>query len=274
MNAYIESGILELYVFGDLPEAERMQVEEMMAKHAEIRREVADIERVLEATAGAYAIEPDEKLEAKTLDLLFPVTEEKTTAESFEAAEPRVVQMDRPSPFYKYAFAASVALLAVSGAVIFSLSSKLKNTNEQLIAIQQQNQKFANQVNYMDKQLESTSSMLDIYRNPDFQRVKLAGTKLSPQSEMIVAWNPKAKKVAIDRAALKLPKNDAQHQYQLWALVDGKPVDLGVFDAGTDNSGMQDMKTIAIAQAFAVTREPRGGSVSPTLDQMVVMGAL
>jgi len=71
LNAYIESGILELYVFGDLPEAERMQVQEMMAKHPEIRREVADIERVLEATASTYAIEPDAGLKDKTLDLLF-----------------------------------------------------------------------------------------------------------------------------------------------------------------------------------------------------------
>jgi hypothetical protein len=28
------------------------------------------------------------------------------------------------------------------------------------------------------------------------------------------------------------------------------------------------------ATAFAVTLEPRGGSVSPTLDQMVVVGAV
>ena len=71
-----------------------------------------------------------------------------------------------------------------------------------------------------------------------------------------------------------MPVTDAEHQYQLWALVDGVPVDLGVFDAEGNGIGFKDMKSIGKAQAFAVTLEPKGGSKNPTLDQMVVMGAI
>jgi anti-sigma-K factor RskA len=35
---------------------------------------------------------------------------------------------------------------------------------------------------------------------------------------------------------------------------------------------MKEMKPIATANAFAVTLEPRGGSVSPTMDEMMVIG--
>ena len=37
---------------------------------------------------------------------------------------------------------------------------------------------------------------------------------------------------------------------------------------------MKEMKSIASvsADAFAVTLEPRGGSINPTMDQMVVIG--
>jgi anti-sigma-K factor RskA len=34
------------------------------------------------------------------------------------------------------------------------------------------------------------------------------------------------------------------------------------------------MKSIGKAQAFAVTLEPKGGSVNPTMDKMMVMGAI
>jgi anti-sigma-K factor RskA len=37
---------------------------------------------------------------------------------------------------------------------------------------------------------------------------------------------------------------------------------------------MKEMKSVALAQAFAVTLEPRGGSVNPTMDQMVVIKML
>jgi len=73
----------------------------------------------------------------------------------------------------------------------------------------------------------------------------------------------------------KLPATDKNHQYQLWAIASGKPVDLGVFDnTETDSANIKAMKSIGVAQAFAVTIEPRGGSVNPTMDQMVAIASL
>ena len=90
---------------------------------------------------------------------------------------------------------------------------------------------------------------------------------------MILAWNSVSKKVMVDVPSMKLPQHDEKHQYQLWALVNGKPVDMGVFDLPkADTAGVKEMKAIASAQGFAVTLEPTGGSINPTMDQMVVIG--
>ncbi len=48
LKAYIESGVLELYVLGDLTEAERLEVELMLSKHPELKNEVFEIEKALE----------------------------------------------------------------------------------------------------------------------------------------------------------------------------------------------------------------------------------
>ena len=94
-----------------------------------------------------------------------------------------------------------------------------------------------------------------------------------PSAQMTVAWSPAKKKVMIDMAGMQLPANDLSHQYQLWALVNGKPVDLGVFDrAEADSVDMKLMKPVDLAGAFAVTLEPRGGSNSPTMSEMMVIG--
>ncbi len=96
---------------------------------------------------------------------------------------------------------------------------------------------------------------------------------MDPKANMIVYWHVSGKHVMIDNSKMDLPPNDKNHQYQLWALVNGKPVDLGVFDVKTDTSRLLiNMKDISSAQTFAVTLEKRGGSASPTMNQMIVAG--
>ena len=54
-------------------------------------------------------------------------------------------------------------------------------------------------------------------------------------------------------------------------MVDGKPVDAGVFDLNA-GPGMFKMKNIPRAQAFAITLEKKGGSPTPSLDKLYVLG--
>jgi len=50
-------------------------------------------------------------------------------------------------------------------------------------------------------------------------------------------------------------------------------VDAGMLTAATTTgAGLQQMKDIASAQAFAMTIEPVGGSVNPTMSTMTVIG--
>jgi hypothetical protein len=54
-------------------------------------------------------------------------------------------------------------------------------------------------------------------------------------------------------------------------MVDGKPVDAGVFEM-KEGPGMMKMKNIPRAEAFAITLEKKGGSQAPSLDKLYVMG--
>ena len=71
IKAYIESGILELYVLGDVTREERLQVEEMAAKHPAVKAELDEIERSMELFAENNAVEPSDHLRDKVLNSVF-----------------------------------------------------------------------------------------------------------------------------------------------------------------------------------------------------------
>ena len=266
-QAYIESGILELYVLGDVTPDERLQVEEMMAMHQVVRAEVDEIEQAMEIYALKNGVVPGQKQHESILSSL--VTDDNTIR-SKTSVEDKILTapVTRTVNFYKYAFAASLALLLGATTALYNVYNKLEQSNNQLITLTAQNQQFAKKVNFKDQQL-------GVFRDTTFKIMRLKGTAKIPNAGLTIAWNPKNKKVMIDMSNVKLPSNDQAHQYQLWAIVNGKPVDLGVFDKPViDTADMVEMKPVALAQAFAVTREPKGGSANPTMDEMVVIKML
>ena len=268
VQAYIETGILELYVLGDVTPNEKLQVEEMMAAHPVVKIEVNAIERAMERYAFENAVEPSQNQRDRVLNSILTNLGDDRTFKSKKLAD-NVIAMSPPanSNFYKYAFAASLTLLVAATAALYNVNNQLKQSNLQLVALSSQNQKFATTVNLLDQQIH-------VFRDPAFKMVRLKGTAKIPDAAMTVAWNPVSKKVMIDMANMQLPKNDDAHQYQLWAIVGGKPVDLGVFDKTGEADDMKEMKSIELAQAFAVTLEPKGGSVNPTMDEMMAIKML
>lgn len=259
-NAYIESGILERYVLGELTTAERLEVERMAAAHDDVRKEIDAIEVALERYALAGAIEPSEHALGNIMAALNPNPSHPDTH--------RISALPRKVKWLQYSLAASVALLVVSVITLISLNTKLKDTENQLISLRTANEKFAARTRY----LEQSNVMIG---DPRWAIVRLAGTKVSPASKMTVYWNRKSERVVVDKSKMDLPASDLRHQYQLWAIVGGKPVDLGVFDIEADSAqSLMIMKEISKAQAFAVTLEQRGGSVNPTMENLIVMGGV
>ena len=123
----------------------------------------------------------------------------------------------------------------------------------------------------LQTRLQDFEQTLNLIRDPAMVVVKMPGVPNSPSPSSLatVYWDSRSRDVYLMINNLPLPAGDKQ--YQLWALVDGKPVDAGVFDV-KDALSLVKMKNIPKAQGFAITLEKRGGSPAPTLDAMYVMG--
>lgn len=276
VEAYIESGILELYVLGQLDPNECVEVEAMAAKHPEIKQEITAIEIAMEQYALAQAVQPAKGLDQEILNRIEHTQAGGTSTESvtipFKIADD-TRQYESKIKTLRFALAACIALLVVSAVALYSSHTELGAAKEQIADLSSQKDQFTSTVNYMKQTNSDLKKIADMVDDPDWKTVRLAGTAMDPNAKMTVYWHAKGNHVMVDNSKMKLPANDATHQYQLWALVNGKPVDLGVFDVKPDTTSiLVNMKDIASAQTFAVTLEKRGGSPGPTMDQMIVAG--
>ena len=273
-KAYIESGILELYVLGQLSAPESNEVEEMANKYPEVKAEILAIELAMENYAQHHSIIPSAQLESQLFDTLGLKNTEQTIA------EPKIVSLydttnDGKVTKLRYALVACSILLAISLGALFSAHKELKDANFQIASLSTDKEKFASTASQLKFENAGMENRIAMSESDEWTTVKLAGVQNSPKAKMFVYWNKNNKNILINYAAMSLPKTDQSHEYQLWALVDGKPVSLGVF-ASNENAkeAVKQMDTILKAQAFAVTVEPTGGSANPTMEKMVVMGAI
>lgn len=108
----------------------------------------------------------------------------------------------------------------------------------------------------------------DILSNPDIHIVVLKGTTGHEDRKATVFWDKKTKEVYLHAGSL--PEAPEGRQYQIWALVDGKPVNAGMY---AEQKGSQvPLSVVPRAQDFAVTLEKSGGTASPTMTNMYMMG--
>ena len=272
LKTYIESGILELYVLGQLSATESSEVENMATTHPEVKAEITAIEIAMENYAISNAIVPSKNTEEK---IFSRITSNSTLANPKEA---KVIplfegQSENKIKTLRYLLIACSVMLVVSLGFLFSAHKDLSIANNQIANLSLEKDQFATTVSKLEFNKAGMENQIAMFETTEWNTIRLAGVANSPKAQMVVYWNKTDKSVLINHTAMNLPKTDHSHEYQLWALVDGKPVSLGVFGENAKEA-VQQMETIKKAQAFAVTIEPMGGSVNPTMEKMVVMGEL
>ncbi|TDB65789.1 anti-sigma factor [Arundinibacter roseus] len=267
-QAYIESGILEEYVLGVVSPQEKQEVECLSHIYPEVKAELTRLESTLESYALQHAQNPPRALKDKIFAQMEfasedditetePVLVEESAPES--AAEIRIGQQSARPLWALMAVAASVVLALVSSWAVYQLTL----TNGQ-------NEKLAAQMKTLQTTADNNQTIASYYRNPDVRIIRMPGLDKAPESTVVALWNQQTQEVFLD--VQNLPAAPAGKQYQLWTIVDGKPVDMGVLAQDYAGRVLQMKRANATPAAFAITLEKEGGSPSPTLEEMYVMG--
>ncbi len=271
-HEYIETGILELYLMEALPKEEMLEVERLVSSNAALKEELNRIENDLLAYAQASSVEPRPELRATVLSKIEQEAHNhKQDRFTINPAGNQVFLKSETNARYKYLAAASIILLLISGLLNYNFWNKIKDAESEISVLNSNKEELAQQFTTVKNSFDQTLADVAVFRNTAFKTIVMKGIPAMDSTALVkVYWNKNTQEAFLDVS--KLPVPDNSKQYQLWALVDGKPIDAGVFDLSKSASGLQKMKLIQNAQAFAVTLEPRGGSVSPTLTAMYVFG--
>ncbi|HEX2616730.1 MAG TPA: anti-sigma factor [Flavobacteriales bacterium] len=265
MNAQelIASGLLEAYVLGEGSPEERALVERMAATEPTVRAELDAIERTLEAHAMANAVKPAAHVRAAVLET---VRLEERPIRQLIAPGPEA----EPTRSFNWLAAASIAALFVSAAANFFLYRKVDDMQDRLARIDAERTVLAQELQVQRTNMDRRNNELAVMMDPAMQLVDLKGMNTAPDAKARIYWDPTTRVVQMGPATLPPPPKGMQ--YQLWAMVEGKPVDAGVMPLEADSALLHRMKDIGPAEAFAVTLEKEGGMPTPDLSALVLMG--
>ena len=258
IKEYIQSGIIEQYVLGLADAKEAAELEQLRKEYPELDEAVLNFEKDFEAYSLQNRVTPPAHIKASLEKQLFGGDEQKIVAPTNPTAQAAPVYNIK---LWKFLAAASIILLIVSTALNFYFYSGYKTTKQEYQALlTERNTLQANNASYQQS--------LQLLQDTAMTRVELKAVPGKGQNLATVLWNRNSRDVYISVKGMQ--PTPSGKQYQLWAIVNGQPVSVGVI--GDCSTTLCKMESISNAQAFAITLEKEGGSPTPTLTEMYVIG--
>lgn len=274
IQEYIDSGVLELYVYGTLSEKESLEVSRLVVLHPELNAEVERIEKALLELSAAVA--PDtssrfdaiqKRIQSQKGDKVVPLQSDAETD-----SQKQIPQISkRTILFSTLGWAAAILLLIAIG---YQYTRKLK-LEEQIVDIERKQILQEARMQMAEEELASTQQLLDVLRDKDVITVPLGAQAISPEAYASIYWDKENEKAYVDVRGLPIPPEGKV--YQLWSLTLDPltPTSMGVLDQyDSDGTQLFAVDNPNASEAFGITLEPAGGSDTPTLEQLYTLGVV
>jgi anti-sigma-K factor RskA len=260
-SEYIASGILEAYVLGSVSPQEKQEVECLSKIYPEIKTELTTIEETMETYAKMHEVKPSTDLKAKIFAQMNFHDEVKENNGVLENIKDEIVERE-------VKVITIWSRVAVAASVVFGLMFGWTYQNSQKISSE-----LAKTKAKMDTEMtlkSNSESLLALFKDSKNVPMELKGVEKSPESKVMAFWNKETEEMKI--MVENLPATPKGKQYQVWGIVDGKPVDMGMIDLNFENKILAMKVPRGNIAAFAITLEKQGGSPTPTLEEMYVIG--
>ncbi|OUS01977.1 anti-sigma factor [Flavobacteriales bacterium 33_180_T64] len=261
-KAFIESGILELYVAGQLSEKENQEVYDLMRQYPDILQEVLDIEAaIIKLTAKMSPENTTNTLDAITSQLDFNTNETKVIT----------LQKTRTN-WLNYTGWAAAFIIGIGLLWTLNQNTQLET---QVTDADLENSYLELQIEKAKTDLAIKENLLNILRDRDIIAIPLGGQGDFANSYAKVYWNKKDNSIYLD--AQGLPNAPVGKVWQVWSLTLNPltPTSLGtIVNFNDDDNKIFNIANANNSEAFGITLEPAGGSASPTMEQLYTLGVV
>lgn len=261
IKAYIDSGILELYVAGALSEAENQEVYALMQQYPEILQEVLEIESaIVKLTGNVSKSNTIKSLEIIKRALAFKVKDDT-----------KVISLSKPKyNWITYTGWAASIILTLGLIWTANQNNQLKSTIQ---TVETQKSQLEIEIEYAKTDLDKAKTLISVLRDENITQIPLEGQGDFASSYAKVYWDKDAKRIFLDVDGLPEPPQGTV--YQVWSLTLNPltPVSLGTLDQfTTDENKIFEINNPNQSEAFGITLEPAGGSQSPTMEKLYTLG--
>ncbi len=250
INSYIASGIIEMYVMDLCTPEERSELEQLRNQYPKLNEAVLEFEATLENNLSTNITLPGEKVDEKIL-------------QSFRSLPASVVDINtrqykiKTTNWFQLAAAAAAVLLLISGIINYVLYKKINEQGQVLIT--------------KEKYSPLPVADYNILKQPTITPVAMYGVAPHSICRCTMFWDKKTGKGYI--MIHHLPPSSGNN-YQLWAMVNDKPVSVGIINDKIRDRFIEVQNIPQDATAFTVTLEKIGGSTTPTEEETYLSGKI
>lgn len=253
INNYIASGIIEMYVMGICSPEEKAELELLRTQYPALDTAIIAFEKSFENNLMLQGTEPGTATDEKILNTLQNL-QPPAPVISISVNQSRIKKIN----WTRNIAAAAVALLCISSIYNFVLYKKMKG------------QELA--VAGTDTTKSLPAADYAVLKNPAITPVAMYGVAPYTLCRCTMYWDKKTGKAYIMIHHL-IPSPDNK-KYQLWAMVNNKPVNVGMVHDEIRDRFIELSNVPEGATAFAVTLEKTGPATTPTESQTFLYGKI
>ncbi|EDP95334.1 anti-sigma factor [Kordia algicida OT-1] len=256
----IESGMLEMYLLGLLPDEQVTALEKMLAEDAVLAKKYAEIEQDFENVSLENAIQPPNFIKED----LFAAIQEEANVKTLPKEEKLADEQNggKTVSFLWIGIAAGIAAMFMISALW--MFNQWNATQNDLQITQQELQTIKEQIANLEGNLKDAELLAEVVKDPNTLQYSLKGNDKIPNGFATAYINHQDKSAIVN--AQKLPALPADKTYQMWADVDGEMINMGIIDKSKD---VVVLNYIDKATSLNITIEPAGGSDHATVSQLV-----
>jgi Anti-sigma-K factor rskA len=251
IRQYISSGIIESYVMGLCTPEEMLEMESLRTQYPELEEAVLQYEAEWEANLLKNPVMPGVDIDEKVLGSLRGM---QAKVVDINVGQPTIRRMN----WWKPVAAAAVLLLSISA--YFNYSLYKKSAAQQLALKEKENYSAFPQADYA------------ILKSPSIIPIAMNGVGIHSICRCTMFWDKSTGKVYV--MVHHLAPTGSNKNYQLWAMVNDKPVSVGLVNDKVRGRFSEIQNMPASATKFIVTLEKAGGNTEPTLSETYLSGSI
>jgi hypothetical protein len=239
-DTFLKSDLLERYLTGLTNPQENLEVERYINTFPEVKEAYNALENKLELVAFANAKEAPKHL----LESILETLDEKPVITLSKKAK---------RSWFSYGIAASVATFIFAGSSLYFYFQNRDLLDENQVIVDELYD-LRSDIDQNNLRLEALSQQFSQLNNPETEKYILKGNRRAKNLKTVAYINQKDKTSMIDVVSLPiLPDNQ---EYQIWAELQDKQVNLGILSAS--DRRLQQIPYTKDALGLSITIEQKG----------------